>query len=179
MSGGYGRRSRRTVYENPWVRFEAHEIVHPNGKDGEHGVVVTPVASAVIALDGGDIIFARQPRYAIDRFVIEAVKGGAAAGESPLACAQRELAEEVGMIAQRWDALGIAYEIPSIVREPVHVFLARELRQTAAAPEEFETIEAVKMPLVRALDAVATGEISDAVTALALWRALRLLEGEE
>jgi ADP-ribose pyrophosphatase len=169
------RRSRRVVYENPWVRFEAHEIFHPNGRDGVHGLVVPPVASAIVALDGDDVVLARQPRFAIDRIVLEVVKGGAAAGETALVCAQRELREEVGLIARRWDAMGIAYEIPSIVEEPVHLFLAREVVPANGTPEDVETIEAVRMPLGRALDAVANGDISDAVTALALFRAARLL----
>ena len=161
------------MYENPWVRFEHHVMVHPTGQPGEHGVVVTPVASAVVALDGDDVILVRQPRYAVDRLVLEVVKGGAAAEELPLACAQRELREELGLNAGRWDALGCAYEIPSIVQEPVWLFLARELTPVRAEPETVESIEPVRMRLDAALDAIASGAIDDAVTALALLRARR------
>lgn len=175
VEAGYERCEQRTVYENPWVRFEHHGMVHPNGQPGEHGVVVTPVASAVVALDGADVILVRQPRYAVDRLVLEIVKGGAAAGELPLACAQRELREELGYEAGRWDALGCAYEIPSIVQEPVWLFLARQLMPVRAEPEAVETIVPVRMPLDAALDAVVRGEIDDAVTALALLRAKRAL----
>ncbi len=170
---GYERCEQRTVYENPWVRFEHHVMVHPNGQPGEHGVVVTPVASAVVVLDGDDVILVRQPRYAVDRVVLEVVKGGAAAGELPLACAQRELREELGFEAARWDALGCAYEIPSIVQEPVWLFLARDLTAASAEPEAVESIAPVRLRLDAALDAVARGEIDDAVTALALVRAKR------
>jgi len=52
---GFIRRSKRTVYENPWIRFEAYEIVHPSGHAGEHGLVWVPPAVAVVALDGEDV----------------------------------------------------------------------------------------------------------------------------
>jgi ADP-ribose pyrophosphatase len=175
---GYERGERRVVYANPWVRFEAHDIVHPNGRPGEHGVVITPVASAVVVLDGSDVILARQSRYAVDRVVLEVVKGGAEDGELPLACAQREVREEVGFVAARWDALGVTYELPSLVQEPVWLYLARDLTPVPAELEEIESVVAVRIPFSRALASVANGEIDDAVTAIALMRAARALESK-
>jgi 8-oxo-dGTP pyrophosphatase MutT (NUDIX family) len=158
------------------VRFEAHDIVHPNGRPGEHAVVVVPASSAVVVLDGDVVVLTRQARYAIDRVVLEIVKGGAAAGESAQAAAARELREELGLVAARWDDLGIVYEIPSIVETPVHLFLARDLHAVAPEPEEVETIAAVRMPFTEALLAAARGEIADAVTATALLRAAQHLK---
>jgi 8-oxo-dGTP pyrophosphatase MutT (NUDIX family) len=152
---GYSRRAHRTVYENPWLRFEAHEIVHPTGVEGEHGVVVTPPASAVILVDGDDVLLVRQPRFAVDAVVLEAIKGGAHDGEDALACAIREAREEAGVAAARWDALGIAYEIPSIVVHPVALFLARDLTPAPLPPEPNERIELVRMSLRDALAACA------------------------
>lgn len=176
---GYGRRSHRVVYENRWIRFEAHDMVHPNGAPGEHGLVVVPDASAVIALDGDDVILTRQARFAIDRVVLECVKGGAARGETHLAAAQREAREEIGIVAQRWDDLGLAYEIPSIVQQPIHIFLARDITTVATDPEDVETIDAVRMPLADALRAAGTGEIADAVTVTALFRLAHRLAQED
>jgi 8-oxo-dGTP pyrophosphatase MutT (NUDIX family) len=172
------RRGRRTTYENRWLRFEAHDMVHPNGQPGEHGVVVTPHASGAIVLDGDEVILTRQARYAIDSVVLEIVKGGGDPGEAPRAAAERELREELGIEAQRWDDLGIVYEIPSIVQEPVSLFLARDIRAVASDPEDVETIVAVRMSFRDALRAAARGELNDAVTVVALMRAARLLEDE-
>jgi hypothetical protein len=131
MSGaGYVRRAKRVVYENPWLRFEAHDIVHPTGAPGVHGVVVTPRASAVVLLEGDDVL-----------------------------------------LADRWTALGVTYEIPSIVQEPVELFLGTGLSPAPLAPEEVERIDVVRMPLADALEACADGRIDDAVTAIALLRA--------
>ncbi len=173
---GYVRREKRVVYENPWLRFEAHDIVHPTGVAGEHGVVVTPRASAVVLVDGGDVLLTRQARFAIDRVVLEAIKGGRHPDEDGLACAQRESREEAGMIAEHWTALGQVYEIPSIVQEPVELFMGAGLRAAPLPPEAVERIEVVRMPLADALDACLRGIIDDAVTAVALLRARAALE---
>jgi 8-oxo-dGTP pyrophosphatase MutT (NUDIX family) len=173
---GYVRRARRVVYENAWLRFEAHEIVHPTGAPGVHGVVVTPPASAVVLVDGDDVLLARQPRFAVDAVVLEVIKGGRHDGEDALGCAQRESREEAGVQAARWTSLGETYEIPSIVQEPVALFLGTELSPAPLAPEAVERIDVVRMPLADALDACADGRIDDAVTAIALLRARRALE---
>jgi 8-oxo-dGTP pyrophosphatase MutT (NUDIX family) len=164
------------VYENPWLRFEAHEIVHPTGVAGEHGVVVTPRASAVVLVDGDEVLLTRQARFAVDRVVLEVIKGGRHAGEDGLACAQRESREEAGMIAARWTPLGVTYEIPSIVEEAVELFLGADLSAAPLPPEEVERIDVVRMRLDDALAACADGGIDDAVTAIALLRAHAALQ---
>jgi ADP-ribose pyrophosphatase len=173
---GYVRRARRVVYENPWLRFEAHDIVHPNGTAGVHGVVVTPRASAVVLVDGDDVLLARQARFAVDRVVLEVIKGGRHAGEDGLACAQRESREEAGVVAAEWHALGETFEIPSIVQEPVSLYLGVGLTAAPLAPEAVERIDGVRLRFADALDACADGRIDDAVTAIALLRARRVLE---
>jgi 8-oxo-dGTP pyrophosphatase MutT (NUDIX family) len=173
---GYRRLSRRVVYENPWVRFDAHEMIHPNGTPGVHGVVVTPRASAVVLLDGEEVLLARQSRFAVDAVVLEVIKGGRHAGEDGLACAQREAREEAGVVAARWRSLGRAYEIPSIVAEPVELYLAAGLSPAPLPPEEVERIEIVRMRFDDALAACADGRIDDAITALALLRARSVLD---
>jgi 8-oxo-dGTP pyrophosphatase MutT (NUDIX family) len=176
---GYQRRARRVVYENRWLRFEAHKIVHPTGLPGEHGLVVTPPASAAVLVDGGDVLLVRQPRFAIDAIVLEVVKGSRAPGEDALACAIREVREEAGVVAARWTSLGVAYEIPSIVQEPVALFLACDLAPAPLPAEEIEQIDVVRLPFDDALALCADGGIDDAVTALALLRASPVLRERE
>jgi 8-oxo-dGTP pyrophosphatase MutT (NUDIX family) len=174
----FQRRAKRTVYANPWIRFEAHDIIHPNGEPGEHGVVVTPPASAVIVYDDGLVWLTRQARFAVDRVVLEMVKGGAEPGETPLDVARRETREEIGVEAARWDELGVVYELPSLVNHAVSLFLARDLRHVATDRERVESIETVRMPFSDAVAAALSGELEDAVTGLALLRAAQLLARE-
>jgi 8-oxo-dGTP pyrophosphatase MutT (NUDIX family) len=166
----YSRISRRELYRNPWLAVEVHEIVHPNGTPGEHVLVVTPPTCAVVVEDRGDLIFARQPRFAQRRSVMEIVKGGGESHESALESARRELREELGIKAREWSELGRLYEIPSIVSASVAVFLAREIE---LGPPEFEAVEnicPVRLPIGVAIDAAVSGEIDDAITIAALFR---------
>jgi 8-oxo-dGTP pyrophosphatase MutT (NUDIX family) len=174
----FQRRAKRTVYANPWIRFEAHDIVHPNGAPGEHGVVVAPPASAVVVFDGGAVWLTRQARFAVDQCVLEVVKGGAEPGETALEAAVRETREEIGVEAARWDALGIALELPSLVDHAVSLFLARDLSHVATEHEDVESIETVRMPFLEAVDAALSGELEDAITGLALLRAAQLMARE-
>ncbi|MEO7038548.1 MAG: NUDIX hydrolase [Candidatus Elarobacter sp.] len=173
----YVRRGKRVVYENPWLRFEAHDMVHPTGQPGEHGVVVTPPPSAAVLVDGADVLLVLQPRFAVDASVLEVIKGGSAPGESALACAIRESREEAGVVAAQWISLGHAYELPSVVEQPVALFLGIGLSPDPLPPEDVERIAPVRMRLDDALAACADGRIDDAVTAIALLRAMRALAG--
>jgi 8-oxo-dGTP pyrophosphatase MutT (NUDIX family) len=170
MKDAYVRRSSRELYRNPWLAVEAHEILHPNGLPGEHVLIISPKASAVVVEDGDDLLFTLQPRFGARRSVVEIVKGGREGDETALACAQRELREELGVTARSWTELGSLYEIPSIVSEPVSIFLAREIDAAQAEPESVESIEPVRMPIAAAIEGVEGGTIDDAVTVAALFR---------
>jgi len=168
----YQRLRKREVYRNPWLGVEVHDIVHPTGKPGEHVLIVSPAATGVLVEEDGAFIFASQPRFGARANVLEIVKGGAEPDESPLECAQRELREELGLVARDWEPLGIAFEIPSIMSDPVTLFLASGLEHGESAPEEIERITPHRMSITEAFAAANSGEISDAVTLVALLRYL-------
>ena len=172
----YQRLAERELYRNPWVAVHIHEIIHPTGAAGEHISIAAGHASGVLVVDGDVFVLARQPRFAADAEMLEIVKGGADEGETALMCAQRELREELGLIAGDWMPLGITYEIPSIVEHPVELFVARELRDVPSAPEHVESIDAVRIPIDDAYRAARDGRIDDAVTLAALLRYLIISE---
>jgi ADP-ribose pyrophosphatase len=173
----YRRLAQRELYRNPWLAVHVHEIIHPTGAPGEHIAIEAGRASAVLVVDGDAFVLAAQARFAADARMLEIVKGGADAGEDALACAQRELREELGLLAEDWVPLGITYELPSIIEEPVALFLARDIRQVSSAPEEVEAIDAVRIPIDDAYRAARDGRIDDAVTLAAFLR-YRMLTGE-
>ena len=170
----YQRLTKREIYRNPWVAVEVHDIVHPTGVAGEHVLVMTGSAAGVLVVDGRDFIFAEQPRFAARRAVIEIVKGCADPGETALECARRELREELGYHAESMTPLGPVHEIPSIIDQPVQLYLASGLGDVAAEPDAVESIDRLRMPILEAYAALADGRIDDAVTiaALARYRAL-------
>jgi ADP-ribose pyrophosphatase len=166
----YRRVSSREIYSNPYLRIEAHQIVHPNGEPGEYALLLVPPASAVVVADGTDLLFARQPRFGAQAEVIEIVKGGASEGEDPLDCAKREAREELGIEAAHWERLGMLYEIPSIVGSPVQVFLAHGIEHVDSDEDALEAVELVRVDADVAIRGAATGQINDAVTVAALLR---------
>jgi len=166
----FQRLRSREIYRNPYLAVEVHEIVHPGGKTGEHALIVTPPAACVVVADGGDLLFARQPRFAAQAEIVEVVKGGADPGETALECARREAREELGIVAAHWKELGRLWELPSLVDTPVDVFWAHGIEHVDAENEGLETIELVRIPQEVAIAAAASGKISDAVTVAALLR---------
>lgn len=170
MSDAYRRLSRREVYRNAWVTVEAHRIVHATGAPGEHVLIVTPQSCGVVVEDRGDLLFARQPRFAARKYVTEIVKGGSNAGERPLDSAKRELREELGITAGSWSELGTLQEIPSIVEPPLILFLAQDIEYGRPEPMDEEGIALVRLKVAEALNAAVSGEIDDAVTVAALFR---------
>ncbi len=172
---GFIRCSHRVVYENSWLRFEAHAIAHPNGSSGEHGLVALPPAIGVVIVDGDTAYLTRQERFAARANVLEIVKGGAADGETTLAAAQRETREELGIVARRWTAMGFAYEIPSIVDPPVALFLAQGVRFVATEQERVESIERAALSFAEVLAMAVDGRLADAISVTAIVRAAHLM----
>jgi ADP-ribose pyrophosphatase len=94
-------------------------------------------------------------------------------GESPLDAAQRELAEEVGLGAKRWEPIFSFYTSAGFTDERVHLFSATGLHDASAESEENERIEIVQLPLSRLEETI--GECRDAKTLIGLlWLARRL-----
>ena len=166
----YQRISSREIYRNPYLRIEVHEIVHPNGEPGEYALMLAPPASAVIVADGGDLLFARQPRFGAQAEVIELVKGGADEAEDALECAKREAREELGIEAAHWERLGFLYEVPSLMGSPVQLFLAHGIEHIDREEDALESVELLRVPEDVAIKAAVDGQINDAVTVAALLR---------
>lgn len=166
----YRRLGSREVYRNPHLAVEAHRVQHPGGAEGEHALIVVPPSTAVVVSDGGDLLFARQPRFAAQAEILELVKGGADPGESPIDCAKRELREELGVEAAHWEELGRLYELPSLLGEPVEIFLAHGIEHVETDQDSTEAIELVRIPGDVAIAAAASGQITDALTVAALMR---------
>ena len=111
-----------------------------------------------------NVILLRQYRYAAGGTLWEAPAGKLDDGESPEACAIRELEEEAGVTANRLVPLTTLLTTPGFSDERVHLFLATGLEDGRQALEEHEVIECHRMPLARAVDMVLSGDIVDGKT---------------
>ncbi|HWI40195.1 MAG TPA: NUDIX hydrolase, partial [Verrucomicrobiae bacterium] len=91
------------------------------------------------------------------------------------ACARRELQEETGLRGGELTSLGFIYSTPGFCDEKIHLFLATGLTEGESEPEEYEEIEAVRLPLQEAVEAAVSGGICDGKSVVALLRAAQRL----
>lgn len=129
------------------VRKEAFQ--YEDGSRASREVVIHPGAVCVIPHDGRVVYMVEQPREAVeDPSLLELPAGKLdVEGETPLECAQRELAEEIGKSAGDWRELTSFYTSPGFTNERVWLFLATELYDSPERRSTDERIEIVEFPL--------------------------------
>jgi len=111
------------------ISVRRDRVQMPDQDYAERTVVTHPGAVAVLALDEQDrVLMIRQYRHPVGRLLWEIPAGlRDAAGESPLATAERELLEEANCRAGRWHTLVDYFSSPGYSTERIRVFLARDL----------------------------------------------------
>ena len=167
----------RVVYENPWIKVREDQVIGPSGHASIYGVVDTRIATGVVALTPDNQVYlVGQFRYPTDEYSWEIIEGGADEAENPLETAKRELREEAGLKAGYWIQLGGECHLSNCFSSEVgYLYLARDLKEVGSQPDETEILELKKVPFKECLRMVETGEIKDAITIIAIFRAERLL----
>lgn len=165
----WGKVSTRVVYDNPWILVREDQVVRPDGRPGIYGVVhFKNVAVGILPVEAGELYLVGQYRYTLERYSWEIPEGGCAAGEDPLRAARRELEEETGLRAERWTKMGEAHLSNSVSDELAVWFLAQGLEQGERRPEGTEKLSVRRVGLKKALEMVNSGEITDALSILAI-----------
>jgi 8-oxo-dGTP pyrophosphatase MutT (NUDIX family) len=163
-------RSSTTVYENTWIRVREDAVDRPDGVAGIYGVVTVrnPAVFVVPLTDDDEVVLVEIERYTTGASL--EVPAGGSDGEDALHAAQRELREETGLVADRWEQIGSMFALNGISEAPEHVFLARGLHPADLPAEHAEEgITAVRtVPWSDVLDLVADGSITDGETVAAL-----------
>jgi 8-oxo-dGTP pyrophosphatase MutT (NUDIX family) len=154
-------------------------VLRPDGEPGIYGVVhYRNRAVGVLPLDGDDrVLLVGQFRYTLDEYSWEIPEGGAPFDEDPLEAARRELREETGYTARHWQPLARAHLSNSVSDEEAIVFLAQDLVPGAACPEPTEELRTRWVPFAEAVRMSLAGEITDAMSVIALQRAALLRAG--
>lgn len=166
----------RQVYENPWIRVVEHEVLNPAGNPGIYGVVQYRNAAVGVApVEDGCLWLVGQYRYPLARYSWEIPEGGAPPGEAPLQAAQRELKEETGFSAARWEKLFELHTSNAVCNEWGIVYLATGLTPGEAQPEETEALRLQKVPIETAFARVEAGEITDSLSVAAIYKLMLLL----
>jgi len=162
----------RLIYQGRIIRLALETVRLPNGAEAELEIVHHPGGAAVVALDAQRrICLLRQYRHAAGGWLWELPAGKLDAGEAPLVTAQRELEEEAGVQAGRWETLGRIVSSPGVFTEVIHLFLAQGLAPTPAHTEDHEVIEVHWFSWDEALHMAQRGDIEDAKTLAGLLRA--------
>lgn len=172
--------AREVVHVGRKIRVAVDTFTAPDGTTVKRDLVQHPGAVVILpVLDAGHVVLLRNHRFAVNETLWEVPAGTLDPGEPVEECARRELAEETGYAAARWQALGYLYASPGVLDEKLHLFVAEELTPGPARPEVEEQLEPVTVPLADAVRMCLTREIKDAktVTLLLLWE--RMLESRK
>jgi ADP-ribose pyrophosphatase len=139
----------KLVYRGPIASVRMDRFQYPDGSKDVRQVVVHPGAVCMLAHDNRTLYMVRQPREPVEEPALLELPAGKldVAGETPLECAQRELAEEIGKSAGDWRQLKSFYASPGFATERIHLFLATELYDTKVKAGSDERIEVVEVPL--------------------------------
>jgi 8-oxo-dGTP pyrophosphatase MutT (NUDIX family) len=155
------------------ITVTVDDVTLPNGHRASLEIVHHPGGAAIVAMDDQRrICLLRQHRHAVGGYLWELPAGKLEPNEPPMTTAQRELVEEAGREADKWESLGVCTPSPGVLRETVHLYLATGLKPTPSAPESAEVFEVHWVPIDEALKKVVDGEINDAKTAVGIIRAL-------
>jgi ADP-ribose pyrophosphatase len=169
-----GKVKSRRVYTGKIISVDVDMVRFPDGSIGELEMIRHSGASAIVPFlsdpQGEDpqVLMIRQYRYAADGYLYEIPAGRLDKGESPRDCAARELKEETGCTAERFDHLLTIYTTPGFTDEKIHLFMATGLVAGETKHEVDEFLDLHPMRLSRALEMVEAGEIQDAKTVIGL-----------
>jgi ADP-ribose pyrophosphatase len=162
------------IYQGRLVGLRVDTVELPSGRNTKREIVEHGGVAAIVAIDSeNNVLLVRQYRKAVERMLLEIPAGGMEPGEDALGCARRELEEETGFSAERWEELGFFYTSPGFCTEQMHLYLATELRPAENAADDDENIELVRIPLTTAPELIASGEVCDAKSIAGLLIALR------
>ncbi len=167
------------VFDGRLLKVYRDKVELTNGGSSVREFVHHPGGAAVVALDGeGNIYLERQFRYPYHKVVMEIPAGKLEPGEDPFDAIQRELSEEIGATAGRWNALGCIMPSVGYTDELIYLYLARDLTFGARHLDQDEFLEPFKVPFGEALAQAADGRLNDAKTLAALFRADQLMREE-
>jgi 8-oxo-dGDP phosphatase len=163
-------------YRGKIINVRSDTIRSPDGNTAEREVVEHTGAVGVLALDESRrVLMIRQYRHPVGRLLWELPAGlRDVAGEPVLQTARRELLEEAGYRAARWDVLVDYFSSPGIITERLRVFLARGLELVPEAERDFvpENEEAHLLvdwlPLEEAVSLVLAGELHNSVAVMGI-----------
>ncbi|HRX87191.1 MAG TPA: NUDIX hydrolase [Phycisphaerae bacterium] len=154
-------------------RVERRAGTTPGGKPFERAVVVHPNAAVILPLlDEDTVVLIRNYRQSVGETLLELPAGTLDADETPESCARRELIEETGYRAERWEAFDAFFASPGTMTERLFVFVARDLTHVGQNLDAGEEIAVEPVALDRIRQFLRDGTLQDGKTIAVLARFL-------
>ena len=159
----------KNIYTGRVITLNLETVSLPNGATVELEIIRHPGAAAIVPLKAdGTVVLIRQYRHAAGTFIYEIPAGKLHPGEDPRECAARELEEEVGYRADRFDLLTSIYTAPGFADEVIHIYEASGLTPGRQHLDHDEVLDVVETPLETALGMIVDGVIRDGKTIVGL-----------
>ena len=166
-------------FDGKVVKLFVDNVRLEDGNDAIREVIKHPGGVCVVPInDKNEIYMVRQFRYPFARVLTEIPAGKLEPGEDHRECGIRELKEEIGAEAGRFEYLGCLYPTVAYDTEIIHMYLARDLSFGEQSLDEDEFIDVIKMPFEQAVQLVCHNELPDAKTQLAILKAKAVLDSE-
>ncbi len=171
--------STQRIYDGAILALRRDTVSLPDGSTAFREVIDHGGAVCVLPLfDDERVGMVRQYRYSIESMLLEIPAGKLDGDEEPIVGAARELEEETGLVAARYDYMGCMYPAAAYDTELVHIYLARGLTQGAAHLDEGEFLSYETIPLATLEAMVMNNQIPDAKTVIAVLKTRRILQQE-
>ena len=160
------------IYNNNWIKLNHYNVINPNGGEGVYGKVhFKNIAIGIIPIDEkNNTWLVGQYRFPLNKYSWEIPEGGCPLNENPLDAAKRELLEETGFVAEDWKQILTLHLSNSVTDEFSIIYIAKNLKQFKAQPEETELLQIKKIKIEETFKMVENNEITDAVSVAALQR---------
>ncbi len=163
--------SSQEKYKSKIFSVAEEHAVDPSGFEIKRGIVQHAGSAVMMAVDDDKrILLVRQFRLPARQRMWELPAGKLDDGESPLQAAKRELVEETGYSAKKWDKLASFYPSPGYVSEKMTIFLATDLTEGEAHPMDDERIERRWFSHKEVRDLIESGKIVDGKTIIGYYR---------
>ena len=157
--------SSEPIFQGDFLYLQRDQVRLPDDSLATREFVVHPGAVMVIAqLEDGRVVMERQYRHPVKKVMVEFPAGKLDAGESGLACAQRELLEETGFTAKEWACASVLHPVISYSTEFIEVWFARGLTAGPQKLDVGEFLDVFTSDVNELLNWCAQGLVTDAKT---------------
>lgn len=156
---------QRLFYQGRKFNFDVNRLRLPNGAEGDWECIHHPGgALAVPVTPEGKLVLVKQYRFAAKGRILEFPAGTVEKSENPAETIKREIEEETGYRAGKWQKLGEFLLAPGYSDEIIYAFLAQDLEKLEKPPQqdEDEDIETVLFTPQELEKAILSGEPIDA-----------------